>query len=86
MASNERLKADIADIAQRPSNVGFEEIKRILQQLGSGEPKKTKHGYLFTIPGCKKRLMINRHSDGRNKIPRYCVQDFCHRMAEIELL
>ncbi len=41
---------------------------------------------MFKVPGCKRRLMINRHSDGRNKIPKYCVQDFCKCMAEIELL
>ena len=86
MASLAQLKADIADIGQRPNNVVFEEIDRILQQLGSGKPRKTKHGYMFKVPGCKKKLMINRHADGRSKIPKYCVDDFCERMAEIDLL
>jgi hypothetical protein len=86
MASDEQLKADIAEIATRPHNVEYSEIERILLQLGSGKPRKTKHGIMFKIPGCKKRLMINKHSDGRNKIPKYCVQDFCQRMAEIEML
>jgi len=86
MASDENLKADIADIAQRPKNVEFEEIDRILRQLGSGNPRKTKHGYLYRIPGCTKKLMINRHADGRNKIPKYCVDDFCERMSELDLI
>jgi hypothetical protein len=86
MASDEQLKADIADIARRPNNVEYAEVERILLRLGSDKPRKTKHGYMFKIPGCQKRLMINRHADGRNKIPKYCVQDFCQRMAEIELL
>ena len=85
MASN-KLKAQIADIAVRPNNVEFEEIDRILKQLGSGEPRKTKHGYLYRVPGCHRKLMINRHSDGRKKIPAYCVRDFCERMAEIGLI
>lgn len=86
MASDEQLKADIADIARRPNQVDYAEIERILRQVGCGDPRKTKHGYMFKVPGCKRRLMINRHSDGRNKIPKYCVQDFCKCMAEIELL
>lgn len=86
MASDEQLRADIAEIAQRPNNVEFAEIDRILTQLGCEKPRKTKHGYIFKIPGCAKRLMINRHADGRNKIPKYCVQDFCKRMAEKDLL
>jgi hypothetical protein len=86
MASHEHLKAEIADLAQRPNNVEFEEVDRLLRQLGAAEPRKTKHGYLYNVPGCTKKLMINRHADGRNKIPGYCVRDFCERMAELDLL
>ena len=86
MASHEQLKAEIAEIANRPKNVTFEEVDRILRQLSEMPPRKTKHGYLYNIPGCKRRLMINRHSDGRNKIPRYCVVDFLERMDELGLI
>ena len=86
MASHDHLKADIADIARRPNAVEFEEVDRILRQLGASEPRKTKHGYLYRVPGCTRKLMINHHADGRKTIPRYCVRDICQCMSELELL
>ena len=86
MASDEKLKAEIAEISQRPKNVEYSELERILMQVGCGKPKPTKHGFLFKIPGCSKHLMLNRHADGRNKLPSYCVKQFLERMLEIGMI
>jgi len=47
-----------------------------MKQLGSGEPRPTKHGHLYKLPNCQFTLMLNKHNNGRTKLPRYCVNKF----------
>jgi hypothetical protein len=82
MASTARVREEIADIVSRPHNVRFSEIKRIMDHLGaSGRPAK--HGHLFCLNG--RRLMINKHSDGRGTVPQYSVDEFRECMIEVGL-
>jgi len=84
MASGEKLREQIADIVQRPYNVRFKELDRILKAIGCCEPRKTKHGWIYKIPGFLP-LILNEHSDGRNNLPAYCVADFKERMIQLGL-
>lgn len=82
MASTARIQETIADIAGRPYNVRFEEIKWIMDQLGAAE-RSTKHGQLFNLGG--RRLMINKHNNGKATVPKYSVDEFTDLMIELGL-
>jgi len=47
--------------------------------------KKTRHGFLFAIPGCELHLMLNEHNNGKKHLPSYCINDFRDRMVELGL-
>lgn len=81
---NEKLRKRISELIGRPKNVDYKEIKWVLDQLGAF-PREAKHGVMFKIPGCQHPLMLNRHNDGKNHLPSYCVADFCKRMVELGL-
>ena len=81
MASENRIHAEIVSIIGRPNNVKFSEIEWVMRQLGAPDPKPTKHGYIFKLAG--RRLMVNRHNDGRGNLPQYCVDDFRDLMIEL---
>ncbi len=85
MASQEKLRAVIAELINRPKNVDYEEIERVLTQLGCPPPRKTRHSMLFKIPGCQEKLALNPHNNGKPHLPPYCVADFRDRMIELEL-
>lgn len=83
MAPKEKLRERIAELISRPLNVDFEEIDWVMKQLGSGESRPTKHGQLYKLPGCPFTLMLNRHNNGRTKLPRYCVLKFRDLMIQL---
>jgi hypothetical protein len=85
MASQEKLRAVIAELINRPKNVDYEEIAWVLTQLGSGPPRKTRHLLLFKIPGCTEKLALNQHNNGKPHLPPYCVAEFRDRMMELGL-
>ena len=85
MASDQKLREQIADIVSRPLNVRFEEIDRVLKLLGCANPRKTKHGWIYKIPGTFP-LLLNEHNNGKEKLPRYCVIQFRNRMIDLNLL
>jgi hypothetical protein len=85
MASDRKLREQIADIAQRPYNVRYEEIDKVLRLLGCAEPRRTKHGWIYKIPGGLP-LMLNEHNNGKDKLPAYSVIDFRNRMMDLKLL
>lgn len=82
MASSSKIQEKIARLIDRPNNVRFEEIKWIMDQLGaSGRPAK--HGQLFKLDG--RRLMINKHNNGKETVPQYSVDEFRDLMIELGL-
>jgi hypothetical protein len=82
MASTEKIQERVADIVSRPHNVRFEEIKWVMDQLGAKE-RQTTHGWLFNING--RRVMINRHNNGKSTVPQYSVDNFRDAMIELGL-
>jgi hypothetical protein len=82
--ASQKLRERISEIISNPLNVDFEDIEKILvTELGNKSPRKTKHGYLFNIKGCSQPLMLNKHNNGKPKLPRYCVMQFRDRMIEL---
>jgi hypothetical protein len=83
MAPQEKLRERIAEIIQRRLNVDFEEVVWVMDQLGF-VGRTTKHGVIFKMEGCLP-LMLNKHNNGKKKLPGYCIDDFRDRMIELEL-
>ena len=84
MAPQEKLRKRISELIARPKNVDIEEIERVLKQLDA-TCRETRHGVIFSIPGCNKHLMLNRHNNGKSHLPSYCVNEFRDRMCELGL-
>ena len=82
MPSSSRIREQIADIIGRPRNVRFSEIKRIMDQLNATE-RTAAHGQLFNVNG--RRVMINKHNNGKETIPKYSVDEFRDAMIELGL-
>lgn len=85
MATQEKLRQRIAQLIERPANVEFEEIAWVLNQLGCKSPRATRHGFLFLIPNSDLTLQLNKHNNGKAKLPPYCVKDFRDCMTELGL-
>ena len=85
MATQEKLRQRIAEIIQRPANVEFEEIEWVMKRLGCDPPRPTRHGFMFLIPNSELTLQLNKHNNGKSKLPPYCVKDFRDRMIELGL-
>lgn len=85
MASQEKIRAFVAELIGRRNNVEYDEILWVLNQLKTPEPRKGRHGKIFKIPGCTARLQINDHNNGKPHLPSYCVDDFEERMIELGL-
>jgi hypothetical protein len=52
MASKAKLRERIAELIGRPTNVDYEDIKWVMDQLGASS-RTTKHTVMFKIPGNK---------------------------------
>jgi hypothetical protein len=85
MATNEKVRQRIAAIIGKPNSVEYSEILWVLNQLGCPAPRETRHGVIHSIPGCREKLMINKHNNGKSHVPAYCVDDFRDRMVELGL-
>jgi hypothetical protein len=87
MAELYKIKATIADIAQRGQNVMLSEIEWVATQLISHGYEVTsrdaRHGKLFRIGS--QRFMVNCHNPGSKQVKNYSVQDFVNAMAELGL-
>jgi hypothetical protein len=82
MASESRIREAVAELLGRPHNVRFEEIEWVMNQLeATGRP--CKHGYLFRIQG--RRILVNKHNNGKDTVPRYSVEEFRDLMTELGL-
>jgi hypothetical protein len=88
MASLDRIKADIADLAQRPNAVRFEEIERIIDQLQrigyEVSARQATHGKLFRV-GKNQPFMAARPNSGDSHIRSVYVRVFLEAMITLGL-
>lgn len=87
MADLERIKRDIAEMANRPNGVSFDEIERIVNQLSAvgyaTQSKKGKESHLFRIN--KTRFTVCPHNPKRKHLKAVYVKNFLKAMIELEL-
>lgn len=86
MATRERISRALAEIAQRPNAVRFDELSQIVSQirtLGSVRvvERETTHGYQFTIGS--KIIRVNKHNPGDSHVKKAYVEDFLDAMVEL---
>lgn len=94
MADIERVKADIAAIADSPRNATLSDIERIVNQLKAlgyaVNIRNARHGRLFAISDKSKsltaRFMVNYHNPGNKQAMIYSIRDFVIGMSDLELL
>lgn len=84
MAPKEKLQKRIRELISKPKNVDYDEVEWVMNQLGAVS-RKSRHGVMFSLPGCKNPLMLNQHNDGKKHLPPYCIADFRDRMVELGL-
>lgn len=87
MADQERLKRDIAELAGRPKNVRFEEIERIVKQLGvlghDTSIRRCKETVLFRVG--EERFGVCDHNPRSQHVKRVYVKGFLRAMAVLGL-
>jgi hypothetical protein len=87
MADLDRLKREIAEIAERPNAVTFDEITRLADQLElngySVEYTKRTHGWLFVIN--EEIFGVSDHNHGRAQIKPKYVRNFLNAMINLGL-
>lgn len=87
MATEDRVKAEIAEIAQRKNAVDFGEIERIVNQLGQlGYPtrsRRTKETVLFRVG--RVRFGVCDHNPGGKHVKACYVKAFLEAMIELGL-
>jgi hypothetical protein len=92
MADIERIKRDIAQLASRRRAVRFEEIERLVRQLGlldfKVEHRRTNETHLFRVAHVKRgtcRFGVCSHNSGRKHVKAAYVTVFLDAMAELGL-
>jgi hypothetical protein len=85
MASVEKIKAAIAQIAQRRKNTTLSEIEWVINQLGEqGHPvrsRSTTHGVLYAVGSA--RFSVCVHNPGSKQVKACYVDGFLDAMIEI---
>lgn len=84
MASAEKIREKIADIAQRRRNVTLDEIEWVVNQLAqfhSVHSRPARHGKLFRVDDQK--FMVNAHNPGSKQVKGYSVDDFIDALMEL---
>lgn len=88
MATLEKIKDEIIQIAERPNNVTSAELKWVVEQLKQHGfkvrgPRHTRHGELYGIGSY--RFQICTHNPGSRHVKRCYVDDFLRTMNELGL-
>ena len=87
MADIERIRAEIADLATRPNGVRFEEIERMVNQLGLAgfdvHSRRAKETVLFRVN--EHRFGVSDHNPGRQHVKAVYVKGFLKVMAMLGL-
>jgi hypothetical protein len=84
MADPKNVRAAIADIAQRPKNVTFDEIDWVVDQLGSYyavNKRRARHGTLFRVRD--QLFMVCTHNPGSKQVKSKYVKLFLDAMIEL---
>lgn len=84
MASPDKIRERIAEIALRRKNVTLDEIEWVvnqLEQFHSVASRPARHGTLFRVQDQK--FMVNSHSPGSKQVKGYSVDDFVDAMIEL---
>ncbi len=87
MASKQKIRTTIADIAQRRKNVTTDEIEWVVNQLrefyppGAIKTRDARHGKLFRVES--QTFMVNCHNPGSKQVKSYSVDDFVDAMTEL---
>ncbi len=84
MADPKHIRAAIADIAQRPKNIKFDEIEWVVDQLSSYysvSKRQATHGVLFRVRD--QQFMVCTHNPGSKQVKRVYVKKFLGAMAEL---
>jgi hypothetical protein len=88
MANLERLKRDIADIAQRRKHVTALEIQRVMSQLEACNytvsERPCTHGRLYTVKGVLP-FVVCEHNRGSQFVKSCYVKAFLGAMAQLDL-
>lgn len=88
MADIDRIRAEIAEISQRPKAVTFAEVERIIQHLGSCgfdvESKAGRHSHLFRVND--ERFTVCKHNPRRKELKSVYVRAFLSAMTALDLL
>jgi hypothetical protein len=87
MATLEKIKERIGELAGRRSNVTLSEIEWVVKQLaGHGyrtSSRDAKHGKLFGVG--TQRFMVNYHNPGNTQVKSYSLDNFLDAMIELGL-
>lgn len=87
MADLGRIKRDIADIASGPKSVRFQEIQRIVRQLGlagwSVDSHKGKEAWIFWVQG--ETFTVSEHNPGNSQLKSCYVHNFLRAMINLGL-
>lgn len=85
MASVEKIKTEIARIAQQRKNTTASEIEWVIKQLGEQgftvRSRKTTHGVLYAIGSA--RFSVCVHNPGSKQVKPCYVDGFLDSMIEI---
>ena len=83
----ERVKAEIARMAARPNTVTFDELERVVEQLGQigfdVRSKPGRHSHLFRVGDQK--VTVCRHNTGRKELKAVYVKEFLKGMTLLGL-
>ena len=88
MASTEKVRETIADIAKRRKNVSASEIDWVVRQLKEHgfdvrEPRRTRHGLLYGVGPL--RFSVCTHHAGSKQVKACYVDEFVDAMVELGL-
>lgn len=87
MTNVDRVKTEIAKIAQRRKNTTAAEIKWVVDQLGMNgyavKSRQLSDGVLYTVGHL--RFSVCTHNRGSKQVKACYVDDFLERMIEIGL-
>ncbi len=88
MATLEKIREKISQIAEHRKNTTAFEIEWVVNQLGEHgfeirEPRRTRHGVLYGVGPL--RFMVCTHNPGSKQVKACYVDDFLDAMVELGL-
>jgi hypothetical protein len=86
MASLDKIKESIIDIASRRKNTTFNEIAWVVDQLKQFhdvDSRKTRHGVLFRVGN--RRFSVCTHNPGSGQVKAVYVDEFIDAMTDLGL-